>query len=64
MELVRDRDEWGTSFEFRVNGRRVWARGANWIPHHSFPSVVTREDVFAAIEKYAKLGMNMLRVWG
>lgn len=64
IKLLRKPDQWGTSFEFEVNGRRVWARGANWIPHHSFPSVVTREDVFAAVAKYAKLGMNMLRVWG
>ena len=64
VELVREKDEWGTTFEFKVNGRRVWARGANWIPHHSFPSLVTREDVFAAVKKYAQLGMNMLRVWG
>ncbi len=64
IELVREPDEVGTSFEFLVNGRRVWCRGANWIPHDSFLTRVSREDVFVAVERYGKLGMNMLRVWG
>jgi beta-mannosidase len=64
IELVREPDEVGTSFEFLVNGRRVWCRGANWIPHDSFLTRVSREDIFAAVERYRRLGMNMLRVWG
>ncbi|MFM9873875.1 MAG: glycosyl hydrolase 2 galactose-binding domain-containing protein [Fimbriimonadaceae bacterium] len=64
IELIREPDEVGTSFEFLVNGRRVWCRGANWIPHDSFLTRVRRDDVFAAIDRYRKLGMNMLRVWG
>lgn len=64
IELRREPDEAGTSFEFVVNGRRVWCRGANWIPHDSFLTRISREDVFAAVDRYKRLGMNMLRVWG
>ncbi len=64
VKLLREPDPNGTSFEFEVNGRKIWSRGANWIPHDSFPGVVPAADIHEAIERYAKMGMNMLRVWG
>ena len=60
IRLLRNEDELGRSFEFEVNGRKVYARGANWIPDDSF---VTRADP-ARIRDYPRLGFNMLRVWG
>jgi beta-mannosidase len=62
--LLREADQWGESFEFEVNGRKIWARGANWIPDHSFPSLVTRERYRDRLEKCKDMGFNMLRVWG
>ena len=51
-------------FCFRLNGVRLFAKGANWIPVHSF--IGAAED--ARYEKLLRLardaGMNMLRVWG
>lgn len=64
VKLLRIPDKDGTSFEFEVNGRRIWSRGFNWIPHDSFPSRITPTEVEAAVARYAKLGANMLRVWG
>jgi beta-mannosidase len=64
VELVREPDEFGESFEFVVNGRRLWARGANWIPDHSFPATVTRERTREQLERCLDMGFNMLRVWG
>lgn len=62
--LLREADQWGESFEFEVNGQRVWARGANWIPDHSFPSVIDKARLRDRLEKAVDMGMNMLRVWG
>jgi beta-mannosidase len=62
--LERAQDEVGESFTFYVNGQPVWARGANWIPNDSFPSVVSGEDYRNQIAACQALGMNMLRVWG
>ena len=62
--LVREPDRWGESFEFTVNGERLWVRGANWIPDMSFPGAITRERLRERLVQAVDLGMNMLRVWG
>jgi len=64
IRLRQEPDEFGESFEFEVNGRGIWARGANWIPDHSFPSVVDRARLRDRLEKAIDMGFNMLRVWG
>jgi beta-mannosidase len=62
--LDRHKDEWGESFQFVVNGRPVFAKGANWIPAHSFVAGLTREDYARDLRAAASANMNMLRVWG
>jgi beta-mannosidase len=62
--LLREPDQYGESFEFEVNGQRIWARGANWIPDHSFPAAVTRQRYREQIERAVDMGFNMLRIWG
>jgi len=64
IELIREPDEHGVSFHFRVNGHDLYARGANWIPNDSFLSCVSDEDMEMQIRTCAALNMNMLRVWG
>jgi beta-mannosidase len=64
LTLVQQKDEHGESCEFEINGRRLWAVGANWIPDSSFPAAVSRAQVRARVEQARALNMNMLRVWG
>jgi beta-mannosidase len=64
VKLVRERDSLGESFGFEINGKPLWARGANWIPDHSFPSVVSEERYRDRIQDAWQLGCNMIRVWG
>lgn len=70
VELSRqpDREGDGSSFTFLVNGEPVYIKGANWIPAHSFPSLVYEGDPERRIERLvemaAEAGINMLRVWG
>ena len=57
-------DEFGTPFVFVVNGKRVFAKGANWIPDDHFLTRVTRERLARRIDQAVGANMNMLRVWG
>jgi beta-mannosidase len=64
LELVREPDEWGESFFFRLNGVPVFAKGANWIPADSFQDRVTSRTYRDLLESAAAANMNMIRVWG
>ncbi len=64
VRLLEEPDALGRSFTFEVNGERIFAFGANWIPDHSFPSLVSRRALRERLESACAAGMNMLRVWG
>jgi beta-mannosidase len=64
LKLVQEADQWGESFAFAVNGLRIFAKGANWIPDDILPSRVTAERYADRVGSAAAAGMNMLRVWG
>lgn len=63
-ELITQPDSIGESFYFRVNGVPVFAKGANYIPQHSFPAAVKKENYESIIEEALFANMNMLRIWG
>ena len=62
--LDRHHDDFGESFQFVVNGRAIFAKGANWIPAHSFVAQVHRPHYEDLLTSAAQANMNMLRVWG
>ncbi len=64
IELRQERDEFGKSFVFVVNGVPVFAKGADWIPTDSFPTRITDDLLHHLIHSTAAAHMNMLRVWG
>ena len=64
VELVQDADAVGSSFYFKVNGKPIFAKGANFIPTNSFPEQTTREDYRSMLEDIATANVNMLRIWG
>jgi len=64
LQLEQKPDEWGESFQFVVNGYPVFAKGANWIPAHSFVSTLTRKDYERDLRAAKNANMNCIRVWG
>ncbi|HKR76805.1 MAG TPA: glycoside hydrolase family 2 protein [Rhodanobacter sp.] len=64
VELRRQKDQWGKSFEFVVNGVPIFAKGANVIPMDSFPNRVTTARIDAMLQSARDANMNMLRIWG
>ncbi|WP_328346764.1 glycoside hydrolase family 2 protein [Micromonospora sp. NBC_00421] len=57
-------DGTGTPFVFVVNGTRVFAKGANWIPDDHLLTRVTPERLARRIDQAVEANMNMLRIWG
>lgn len=64
VELVTGPDSAGKTFHFRLNGKPVFCRGANYIPQDMFQDRVTPERYKRLIDDAAAVNMNMLRVWG
>jgi len=64
VELRRQKDQWGKSFAFVVNGVPIFAKGANFIPPDIFPTRVTPARLRQLLESTRDAQMNMLRVWG
>ncbi|MEP6898123.1 MAG: glycoside hydrolase family 2 protein [Rhodanobacter sp.] len=64
VELRRQKDRWGRSFEFVVNGVPIFAKGANLIPFDSFPERVTDARMLQILQSARDANMNMLRMWG
>ncbi len=64
--LVREADPDGTgeSFYFEINGKPVFAKGANYIPNDVFLDRVSPEKYEYIVKSAANANMNMLRVWG
>ena len=48
----------------RINGRRVYARGANWVPADILPGRVREKDYLALLSLARQANMNMIRIWG
>jgi beta-mannosidase len=52
------------TMHLKVNGQRVYCKGANWIPDDPFPTRITPERYRHRVTLAKRANMNMLRVWG
>lgn len=64
VRVVMDDDEHGKSFYFVVNGKPMFAKGANFIPDDALLPNVTPQRYKRIFEDVKAANMNMLRVWG
>ena len=63
-QLVQTPDEWGTSYEFKVNDIPIFCKGANYIPQSVFPAAVKDLEIEQMIDQMFAANFNMVRVWG
>ena len=63
-ELITEKNAAGLGFKFRINGRDVFAKGANWIPQDALSGRITPEATRDLLQSAALANMNMIRVWG
>lgn len=64
IKLIQQPDSVGTSFYFRVNGKPVYIKGANWVPADAFLPRVKKADYRRLLMMAKDAHINMLRVWG
>jgi len=64
VQIRREKDQKGKSFEIRVNDTPIFAKGANWIPADSFVTRLRDEDYRTLLQSAVDANMNTLRIWG
>ena len=61
-EIMADRNSPDSSKIFYVNGRKIFIRGANWIPEAMLRN--SDERMYAELRYTQQSGINLLRLWG
>ncbi|HOO27843.1 MAG TPA: glycoside hydrolase family 2 protein, partial [Lachnospiraceae bacterium] len=64
LTVCRETDEFGESFAHEVNGVRIFAMGADYIPEDNLLSRCTPERTRKLLEQCKAANYNVIRVWG
>lgn len=64
FKIRQEKDKWGRSFGFEINGVPVFARGANYIIEDSLMSRYSYERTKNLILSCIEANFNCIRVWG
>lgn len=59
-----DQDQWGNCFAHEVNGVKIFAMGADYIPEDNLLSRVTEERTRKLLEDAVWANHNCIRIWG
>ncbi len=62
IRLNRTKDKIGQSFQFEINSKPIYIKGANWLPPSIFPGTTTEKDYKDLLQLAAKANINTLRV--
>lgn len=64
LTVNTDKDEWGQCFAHEVNGVKIFAMGADYIPEDNLFSRITPERTRRLLEDTVAANHNCIRVWG
>ncbi len=64
VAVSREKDDMGEEFAFVVNGIKIFAMGANYVPEDQILSRISREKTAKLLKQCAMANYNMIRVWG
>jgi len=64
LTVNTDKDEWGECFAHEVNGVKIFAMGADYIPEDNIFSRIAPERTRRLLEDAAAAHYNCIRVWG
>ena len=64
IELIEVPDSIGSAMYFKVNGRKVYIKGANYIPEEMIETWMSKDKTVKLLAECEAAHFNMLRVWG
>ena len=64
ITVSTEKDQWGNEFAFVINGQKIFAMGANYIPEDSILSRLSEERSDRLIRDCAEANFNCIRIWG
>lgn len=64
VTVIREKDQWGECFCHEVNGVRIFAMGADYIPEDNLLPRVTKERTRNLLLQAKNANFNCVRVWG
>lgn len=64
LTISQDKDQWGEEFCFKLNGKKIFAMGANYIPEDQIVTRCSEERTRYLLEQCKKANFNFIRVWG
>ena len=64
IELIEEPDSIGCAMYFKVNGRKVYIKGANYVPEEMIETWMSKEKTLKLLAECVQAHFNMLRVWG
>ncbi|HCR39564.1 MAG TPA: beta-galactosidase, partial [Lachnospiraceae bacterium] len=64
LTVSQEKDQWGSEFAFVVNGIKIFAKGADYIPEDAIYPYITKERIAFLIDSCIRANYNCLRVWG
>ncbi|NLZ82745.1 MAG: glycoside hydrolase family 2 protein [Clostridiales bacterium] len=64
LTISQEKDQWGSEFAFMVNGVKIFAKGADYIPEDTIYSHITKDRIKYLIDSSVRANYNCLRIWG
>ncbi len=64
LTVSQEKDQWGSEFAFMINGVKIFAKGADYIPQDLVYSRITKDRIEKLIRSCVRANYNCLRVWG
>lgn len=64
ITVSEEKDQWGTEFAFMINGIKIFAKGANYIPEDCVYPWITEERLDKLTDDALFANFNCLRIWG
>jgi len=64
IDLIEEPDEIGSALYFKVNGKKVYIKGANYVSEEMIETWMSKDKTVKLLAECVPAHFNMLRVWG